>query len=173
MAKSAVFAARFRMTVLAPLHSRLVHDSLCTHSLDSRLVRLRPLVQVFVVEAERALRFGSATALQVRANLTAYLVTLPGAGVEEDIIPVLGMIVDPVGRRESRVLHHPLPQLLVPSPVAVVQLLRGQFLAEVTWKLVEDGEERVVGEGVDARFERRDVADGVSAGDDEFRNDGP
>ena len=87
-----------------------------------------PLVELIVVEKEF-----SAFARPVR-------------WVEEDVHSALAALREARRLRHRVVLHHPLPELLVPAPVAAVELCGGGFLQDVAGLGVEYLEEGVVAE---------------------------
>lgn len=110
----------------------------------------------------------------------AYPLPSPVHHVEEEVPPALLALRDADRRRQIRVLHHPLPQHRVPSPVALVpfhhvsytfrknegekpnaQLARRYFLHDVPRVLVEDGEQRLGREAVHLGVQLRHVRDRV------------
>jgi len=71
----------------------------------------------------------------------------PVVSVEEDVDTAFAAFTDTERCRHLCILHHPLLQLLVPAPVAAVQLAGCQFLNNISRVLVKDEEKRFVGKG--------------------------
>lgn len=81
----------------------------------------------------------------------------PVVGIEEDVETTLRALADPNRLCQAGVLHHPLSQLLVPSPIPCIEFACRNFLKHIACVLVKDGEEGVVGECRDARMDGRYV----------------
>jgi hypothetical protein len=96
-----------------------------------------------------------------------YPLSPPVCHVEEEIPAALLLGRKTDGRRKIWVLHHPLLQLDVPAPVAVVKLLGGDFLQNITRELVEDGEQRLGREACHFRVQRGHVGHRVRGGERE------
>ena len=86
-----------------------------------------------------------------------YPLPSPIRNIEEDVPPSLLLGRQTTRRWQIRILHHPLLKLDVPPPVAVVELLCGDFLQDVSRKLIEDGKEGFGGETRHLGVQRRDI----------------
>lgn len=101
-----------------------------------------PLIEVIIIEFEFSLlcRMSVMKFVQTRVvEEETYPFSSPIGDIEKEIPATLFLRRKTKRRWKIGILHHPLLQLNVPSPVAVVQLLCCNFLKNVSGILVEDG----------------------------------
>jgi hypothetical protein len=98
-----------------------------------------PLVQMIVVEIILSLHTCQQSAHTTCSCSKSYPLPAPGCDVKEEIPPSLLRWRCSDWLRQLWILHHPLPELDMPSPVTIVQLLRSEFLENIARELVEDG----------------------------------